>query len=585
MKNFFSRVFSTVVGIFIFCAIITLMFVFLIAISSIGEMFSSKKIDDNSVLELRLAGDINESTTEIKSNFLGIKEENPIYFKDILDMIEAAKSDDKIKGISLKLSDFQGGSTQMTEIHNALKDFKKSGKFIYAYGCNLDQKSYYVASVADSVFLNPTGMIDFKGLALEVQFYKNLGDKYGIEFQVIRHGAFKGAVEPFIRTDLSPENRKQYQELVDGIWKNTIQDISASRKIDTIALNTIADSVYSIIPDDALKHKLVDKMMQETEYDNFLKKKLNVKDEDELSIVHLSDYIDEYKKKYDGDNQVAVINAAGEITSGEGNEGIKGEEFKKLIRELRDNEDVKAVVLRINSPGGDATASDEILYELKLLKAKKPLMVSFGDVAASGGYYIAMAADQIYCENNTITGSIGVFGMAPNFKKLANNVGITSDYVSTNKNSLFYSPMYGFSDDAKNKITQSIEHTYQRFVSHVMNNRKLTFQQVDSIGGGRVWIGEKAKQLKLVDAIGSLDDAIKAAAKKANISDDFYVNNYPKATDGFQEFMDNLTGKNTKVELLKSELGEENYQLYQQVKQLKEKNSVMMLLPYRFDIK
>jgi len=583
MKNFFGRVFSTVIGIFVFCAIFFGLFLMLILIGSAENWFSKKGIKENSILEIRLDDKISEGPTDTKSSFLSFSDKNTIYYKDILDIISSAKDDENIKGISLKLSSFNGGETQRDEIRRVLQDFKKSGKFIYSYINNSDQDSYYISTIADSLFLNPVGEIDFAGKSIDVQFYKNLGDKYGIDFQVIRHGAYKSAVEPFIRTDLSPENELQLTELLTGIWSNMIVDISKSRKIDTAKLNTIADSLYSMIPNNALQNKLVDELVQESEYDKILMKKMKVSEKEDLNLISIEEYQPESKEKYSGDHNIAIIYASGQIFNGKGSDGIYSEDFKTLIQDIKEDEDIKAVVLRVNSPGGSANASDEILFELQQLQAKKPLVVSFGEYAASGGYYISMAADKIYSEKNTLTGSIGVLGMIPSFKQMANNVGITTDKVQTNANASF-SPFEKLSEGTKSILEKSIESTYLRFTSVVGKNRQMNFKQVDAIGGGRIWTGDKAKEIGLVDALGSLDDAIQFAAEKAKIKDDFRVESYPKAKDEFQEFMNNLSGKNAASEILKAELGEENYQIYSDIKAIKSSSGIMMLIPMKIKV-
>lgn len=498
MKSFFKLVLANLTAIFIATAGFFLFFIAFIILSSIS---GSSDVKSNSVLTLDLKTKIIDSPSEDQEDFFAFnnkEKETSVLLYDILQAIENAKTDDKIKGISLEMDHINAGMTQLDDIRNALTDFKKSGKFVYAYGNAVSQSAYYLGSVADKYYLNPAGLIELKGLSTEVTFFKNFAEKYGVGIQVIRHGKFKAAVEPFLRDEISPENKEQLSTLLTDIWLNTSNKIADSRKIPLAELNTITDSLYSYLPDLSLKYKLADQLIQKSEYDNIIKKKLNVDADKKLNKISFAKYSESLNPD-NGSKKIAILYASGAIYNGKGYDGIYSENFIKEIKKLQKDDDVKAVVFRINSPGGSANASDEILFEMQQLKRKKPVVVSFGDYAASGGYYIAMGADKIFSEPNTLTGSIGVFGVVPYFKELAEKNGIRSDVVSTNANSNMISAINGLSPGTLNIMTRSVESTYQRFVHFVTLNRKKSFEEIDAIGGGRIWSGARAKQIGLVD--------------------------------------------------------------------------------------
>ncbi|MDR1876224.1 MAG: signal peptide peptidase SppA [Flavobacteriaceae bacterium] len=590
MKKFVIQVLATIIGILLITGLSVLGLLFFIVSSS----SSKPTIKDNSILEITLNRSIMENPNEREMSIFSIEDKTNVYLKDILDLIKYAKTDDKIKGISLKLSDPEGGYAEISEIRQALEDFKKSKKFIYSYSNDCSQKAYYLASVADSLFLNPNAIMEVAGLSTEVLFFKNLGEKYGIDFEIIRHGQYKSAVEPYIRENLSNENRLQLTELLNSIWSKISGDIAVSRKISVENINIIADSLYGFIPELSLQHKLVDKLVNETEYDRIIKTKLGISEGDKLSKISLSKYKDVADLASYNKNKIAIIYATGEIYTGKGDNGIYSKTVINQIKEIRDDDDIKAVVLRINSPGGSANASAEILHELEELKKKKPLLVSFSDVAASGGYYIAMAADKIYAQENTITGSIGVLGMVPNVKKLANNVGITSDYVSTNTNSLYYSLTQGTSQDLRNIMTKGVEMTYKKFVGVVMKGRKMTFNQVDALGGGRVWSGKDAVDNGLVDEIGTFDDAIAFAAKKAKLTQ-YSIVSYPQEKSSWESLLGKMKSEEEEDEeeiemeitdkLIRKELGKEKYRLYQKIKNPDKEQGIMYLMPFELTIR
>lgn len=587
MKSFIARVLSTIVGnIFTLSIVVGIIFILTI-ILSIDT--TNTEIKEKSILEITFDSPIMESSMDNEVSVFSFKENGSFYLQDILEAIETAKNDDNIEGISLKIENFQGGLTQAGDIRVALEDFKKSGKFIYSYTNNSSQLSYYVNSIADKVYQNPLGGLLLQGMSSEVMFYKNAGDKYGIDFQVIRYGDFKSAVEPFFRTDLSEDNKLQLNVLLGDIWNNMSLSMANSRKISSENFQMITDSLYSYIPEVGLKHKIYDKIIHEAEYDDILFSKLNLEEKKSKSkeeILSKHKYsLEEYSKSISGEesnNKIAILYASGNITEGDGFDGIQSKTYVKAIRAIADDKNVKALVLRINSPGGSANASEEILFELTRLKKKMPIVVSFGDVAASGGYYIAQDSDRIFAQPNTITGSIGVFGMIPNAKQLINNVGITTDHVQTNTNSNQLKSIFNpLSDDARNLMQKSVVLVYEKFVNHVAKNRKMTFDQVNKIGGGRVWSGTSAKKIGLVDEFGNLNDAIIYASKLAKIENYSSVS-FPKRKESFEELIEKLQGNKISLRI-KEELGTDASKVYENLKIMNEQKGVQARLPFEIN--
>lgn len=583
MRSFFKNVLANIVAIVILCALFFIFFIMMLVFSSMGND-KSVTVKKNSVLTINLKTHIIDSPTEEEGGLFGISNQNKsVLLYDALEAINKAKTDDNIKGISIEVDDLNAGLTQIDDIRNAIEDFKKSGKFVYAYGNGVSQSSYYLGSVADQYYLNPAGGIELKGLSTEVTFFKDFADKYGIGIEVIRHGKFKSAVEPFLRNDISPENKEQLSTLLNDLWKNTSNKMAVSRKIDTAQFKMVVDSLYGMIPELGLKYKLADKLVQKTEYEGMIKSKLSLKDNEKLNKVSLANYISSYADDDKSGEKVAVLYASGSINNGDGYNDIYADKYVKYIKKLQDDEKVKAVVLRINSPGGSANASDEILFELQQLKKKKPLIVSFGDYAASGGYYVAMAADKIYSEPNTLTGSIGVFGVIPYFKDIANKNGIRADVVATNANSMYYSGLNGVTPYGVNMMTRGVEGTYKRFVHFVTQNRKQTFEQIDNVGGGRVWSGVRAKQIGLVDDLGTLNDAIKFAAQKAGLKS-YHVDSFPKRMSPFEQIFNDLNEEDVSAKLIKNKIGKANYEILQQITDKKLQADIKMAMPYEIRI-
>lgn len=581
MRSFLKNVLANIVAIMIIAAVFFMFLITLVIVSTFSDS-SKASVKNNSVLTLDFKTNIIDSPIEESGELFTFneKQKNVLIF-DMLEAIKKAKTDDKIKGISIETDGLKAGMTQLDDIRAALEDFKKSGKFVYAYGNSVSQSAYYLGSVADQYFLNPSGGIELKGLSTEILYMKSFADKYGIGIQVIRHGKYKSAVEPFLRDDMSPENKEQLSVLLKDLWSAKSLKMASSRKMDTAQLRTVVDSLYGIIPELSLQHKLADRLIQKTEYDDLIKTKLQLKNDENLNKISFTKYISSFREENTKkDDQVAVLYASGAIYNGEGNDAVYSENFVKEIKKLAENDKVKAVVFRINSPGGSANASDEILFEMQQLKKKKPVVVSFGDYAASGGYYIAMAADRIYSEPNTLTGSIGVFGIIPYFKEIANKNGLSSHAVNTNANSNMYSPINGITPGGVSIMTRSVEQTYKRFVHFVTQNRNKSFAQIDEVGGGRVWSGTRAKQLGLVDELGTLNDAINFAAQKAKLKN-YNVAAYPKKVTKLEQIFKDMDEDAISARLIKNKIGKENYKIFEQMTNPKLQSELMMEMPYQ----
>lgn len=581
MKSFFKLVLANLTAIFIIIVGFFAFFIVLLLLSSLSE---TTEVKPDSVLTLDLKTKIIDSPSEDQEDLFSIdkEEEKAVLLHDVLRAIHNAKADDRIQGISIESDYIKAGITQLDDIRNALIDFKRSGKFVYAYGNSVSQSAYYLGSVADKYYLNPAGGIELKGLSAEVTFFKSFAEKYGIGIEVIRHGKFKAAVEPFLKDEISPENKEQLSTLLNDIWNNISQKMAASRKIPTSEFKTITDSLYGYLPHLSLKYKLADQLLQKSEYDQLIKKKLNIDADKKINKISFAKYA-EAQDPPAGKDKIAVLYASGAINSGKGYDAIYSENFVKEIKKLQKDKDIKAVVFRINSPGGSANAADEILFEMQQLKRKKPVIVSFGDYAASGGYYIAMGADKIFSEPNTLTGSIGVFGVIPYFKDLAAKNGIRSDAVTTNANSNMISPINGLSPGALTILTRSVESTYQRFVHFVTQNRKKSFEQIDAVGGGRIWSGVRAQQIGLVDELGTLQDAIDYAAKKANLKD-YGISAFPAKVSKFEQIFSSEIDEDFSTRLIRNKIGKENFRIFKQMTDPNSKTTVMMEMPFNIQL-
>lgn len=589
MKDFFKFVFASMIGF-----ILSFFVAFLLLIAIIGALVSSVgnegkvSIASNSVLHVSLDYPITERTDKnpfAELDLFGLESKKTLGLNEILANINEAKTDDRIKGIYLDVSSLSAGMATIEEVRNALIDFKKSGKFIIAYSEVYSQGAYYLSTIADKIYLNPEGMIDFRGLSSEIMFFKGALEKLDIEAQIIKVGTYKSAVEPFILDKMSEPNKQQVSSFLGSMYDHLLSEISKSRKISKESLFSIADSAKIRAPKDALTYKMVDGLKYKDEVLDELKKLTKVDKKKDIKSVSLEDYTaNEEIKEESSKNRIAVIYANGEIISGEGDdETIGSERISRAIRKARTDDKVKAIVLRINSPGGSALASDVIWRETVLAKKTKPVIVSMGDVAASGGYYIACAADSIFAQPNTITGSIGVFGIIPNMQKFfKNKLGITFDGVKTGKFADLGSISRPLTEGEKMIIQLEVNKVYDTFTKKVADGRKKDQNYINSIGQGRVWSGTEALNIGLVDRLGDINDAITSAAKKAKLKD-YKIVDYPAQIDPFTALFDK-SGDQVKAYFVKRELGD-NFMYYEQMKSALNLSGVQARVPYNIQIR
>lgn len=589
--NFLKNVLATFVGIILFCMMSFFLLMIVGVVAAAGSGSSTKSTKSNSIIKLDLEKVTNDYGGSIYIEDFDYKETNHDGLINVLQAIDYAKSDDKIKGISIENNNSLLGLTQRKAIVDKLAEFKKTGKFVVAYADYYSQGEYYLASIADTVYMNPMGSLDFKGLASEVLYMKDLQEKSGIKMEVIRHGKYKSAVEPFLQQNMSAENREQLTVLLNSMWDSYVSTISKNRKISVDVLNDVATNLNARTAVLAQENKLIDKIAYLDQYRSGIKKALGVKADDDINEIEILDYIKDVNlnmKKLSAKDQIAVIFAQGDIREGEGSVNTIGEgSINRALKAARNNDKVKAIVLRINSPGGSALTSDIIWREIELTKKVKPVIVSMGDVAASGGYYIACNANRIFAEPGTITGSIGVFGMIPNFKKVADKFGVNAEAVTTHENALGYSVFEEMSPKYKETLTESIEIIYDTFIGRVATGRNMTKEQVDELGQGRVWTGTMAKESGLVDELGSLDDAIAYAADLVK-STDYRISLYPEYKTELGELFRKLLGvsmQSAQQDAIKNEIGVENYELLQRMNYLKQTKGVQAMLPYQMNIR
>ncbi|OOQ56882.1 signal peptide peptidase SppA [Mucilaginibacter pedocola] len=600
MKQFFKFVLASFVGFILSGIFLLVVFALLVGviISSAGSD-NGPAVDSNSILYMKIDYPITERTA-VKPfrglSFLGLDEDKSVGLNDLLAGIRKAKTDSHIKGIFLDESYMMQGQATTEELRNALIDFKKSGKFIVAYSEIYTQGFYYLASVADKIYINPKGIIEFKGFSSDVTFLKGALDKLGIEAQIIKVGTYKSAVEPYFLTKMSDANREQVTSYLGSMYDHFLTGISASRHINKDSLFNYANNGLIQEPEDALKYKLIDGLKYKDEILSDLKGRTDVKEKDNLKSVEVADYIKsasddedstdkDAEKNSSSKNRIAVIYATGEISGGDGDDNsIGSERISRAIRKARTDDKVKAVVLRVNSPGGSSMASDVIWREVSLTKKVKPIIVSMGDVAASGGYYIACAADSIYAEPNTITGSIGIFAVLPNMQKFFNDkLGITFDGVKTGKYADLGDVSRPLTPEERALLQKSINRGYDTFTKAVADGRKKTQAYINSIGQGRVWTGEQALKNGLVDKLGNMSDAIESAAKKAGIKE-YRLVNYPEQKSPFSKLSQGLSAE-VKAHFIKAELGE-NYKYYEQIKGVTQlMRTPQARLPYTVEIK
>ncbi|MDN3579859.1 signal peptide peptidase SppA [Mucilaginibacter flavus] len=589
MKQFFKFVLASMLGVLLIGVILVVVVVGIVVSAS-----SDKTVDveANSVLHMAFTNPITERTPNnplAGLSFLGLNSDKSTGLNDILANIKKAKTDSNIKGIFLDESYMTSGQATTEEIRNALIDFKKSGKFVIAYSEVYTQGFYYLASVADKVYMNPKGIFEFTGFSQQVTFLKGALDKLGVEVQVIKVGTYKSAVEPFFLTKMSDPNRLQVTSYLGSLYDQFLTGISKSRGINKDSLFNYANSGRVQFPEDAVKLKLIDGLKYKDEILDELKQRTGIGKTANVVSVDLDDYTKNKADNTDDDasskKQIAIVYANGEISGGEGDDNsIGSERISKAIRKVRLDNKVKAVVLRVNSPGGSSLASDVIWREVALTKKVKPIIVSMGDYAASGGYYISCAADSIFAEPNTITGSIGIFAILPNMQKLFNDkLGVTFDGVKTGKYADLGNVSRPLSPEERAILQNNVNHGYDEFTKAVAAGRGKTQEYINSIGQGRVWTGSQAIKIGLVDRLGNINDAIACAAKKAKVKN-YNIVAYPEQKSFLKQLDGDVTNQ-MKVKMMRSELGD-NYRVYEQLKGLTQMmRTPQARLPYDIVIK
>ncbi|MBL6666526.1 MAG: signal peptide peptidase SppA [Flavobacteriaceae bacterium] len=540
--NFFKSFLASLMGTFIAMGLVALFFfmgIAAIATSLNLEQSKGTWVKENSVLGLNL----NTMVTDRSPNFNPLEglsdfDSGMMGMDEIIGSIKKAKQDDKIKGIKLQSGFIASGWAQAREIRNALKEFKNSGKFIYAYGDYMSQKGYYVSSVADSIFMNPMGMMQLKGLSSEVLYYEDFQNQYGVKMEVIRHGKYKSAVEPYLQDHMSEENRTQIQSLLNAVWETLRDEVAQSRGLESATLDALADDLVVTDAEEALAQGIIDGLVYEDDFEDKIKATIEVDPKEDLKVVD-SDKINIQIQEYDNEisDHIAIVYAQGPILNTKGSAYIIGKEaINKAFQEILESDKIKAVVLRVDSPGGDALTSEIILNASRALKGKKPLVVSMGNVAASGGYYISSLADRIFADPMTITGSIGVLAAFPNIRGMTNRIGINAEQVTTHKNAMGYSPFEPLSEGFEKSTISAIEKVYHTFKSRVSEGRSLSMEIVEEIAQGRVWSGKNAVEIGLVDTLGGLQEAITGAAELAKI-DKYNLVDYPKYDDDFESML------------------------------------------------
>ena len=593
MRQFFKFVLATLVGLLVFSV---LSFGLLIGLGALLSSGGDKAVAANSVLELKLDKPISERKQDADINPFS-NSQSTIGLVNLKEVIRRAKNDGDIKGILLNLELVQGGMASLEEVRDALLDFKKAGKFVVAYHEISSEKSYYLSSVADEIYLHPQGTLEFNGLSSEVMFYKRLFDKAGIQPYIFRVGSFKSAVEPFFRENFSDSARYQTVAYLHSLNDHMISQVAASRQIAAPRLHVISDSMLVHNAKDALRLHLVTKLGYYDEVQDYLRGKLGLKKSEKPSLVTLSDYqsADKAAEKEGNTsgNRIAVIYAEGDIVSGKGSDdNIGSDKFAEAIRKARLDDKVKAVVLRVNSPGGSSLASDIIYREVLLTKQVKPIIASMSDVAASGGYYISMACDTIVAHPNSITGSIGVFGVLPNIQPLlADKLGITVDRVTTGKFSDLPTITRALSDYEKKELQLEVNDIYADFTSKAALGRHMPVERLRRLASGRVWSGTEAKARGLVDVLGSYEDALKIAAARAHLkADDYQVQRLPRQKSSIERFFsryisdDEDDDQAAEARLLQAKLGP-LYPAVRQYQQLLQMRGVQARLPYELEIK
>ncbi len=590
MSQFFKFLFASCLGTTL--ALILLVFIGFSTLAGLASKAGDKPVADvkpNSVLELKFNAAVPEKTNNTPMDPFDFEQKDVLGLTDMVLAIRKAKEDPDIKGIYLNASFVGAGKATSSVLRAALEDFKSSGKFIVSYANYYTQNAYYLASVSDSVLLNPVGGVDFRGLSTVIAYYKGMLDKLDVQMKIFYAGKFKSATEPLRMEKMSDENRLQVREYLTALNDIMMRDVAASRHIPESELRTIADNFEGRGAEMALKARLIDRIAYEDEAFDLMKNKMGVEKKEKLSRISMEDYFKARVRKIDlsSKDKIAVVYAEGTIRDGENGEpgDVYDGKYVKLLRKIRLDENVKAIVLRINSPGGSVLASENIYREIMLCKeAGKPIVVSMGDVAASGGYFIACPADSIFAEANTITGSIGVFGTIPMLDRtMKEKLGITYDTVQTGKHSAFGTPFIQFSPEEDRMIQEQIDRTYEDFLHKVATGRHKTRDQVHEIAQGRVWPGSKAKEIGLVDDIGGMDRALAAAAKLAGL-EKYRTTEFPRTLTGIEQIVDRFTkdkddDQGIKAAIIRSELGE-MYPVYRSLQDMRRNKGIQARLPY-----
>jgi len=588
MKSFLKYTLATIVGL-----LITGLLFFVIFFSVVGSMISKgeepARIKSHSVLEVNLSHMIMDRTSKdpfANFDFQSLSPKKTLGLNDILANIEKASKDDNIEGIYMDLSVIPAGMATLEEIRNALLDFKESGKFIIGYSDNYLQTSYYLASVADHVYMNPEGRVNLTGLSSQLLFFKEGLDKLGVEPQIIRHGKFKSAIEPFTRNSMSEENRRQTEAYVGALWDQMAEGISEQRGMSLEQVNQITGNLDLHSPEAAVEHGFVDGLKYKDQVLQELRDSTGRDDDDDIRFVGMGKYnrvpkIDDVKGL--AKDKIAVVYASGTVMMGEGEEGTIGSNrISRAIRKARKDTTIKAIVFRVNSGGGSALASEIIWRELKLARQEKPVVASLGDVAASGGYYIVAPADTIMASPNTLTGSIGVFGLFFSGQEMLNDkLGVHVDVVKTHEHSDIYSPFRSMSPREREVIRMGIEDTYNTFVAHVAEARNMTKEQVDEIAQGRVWSGVDAKRIGLIDVYGGMQEAVTLAGEMAGL-EQYRTVGLPELKDPFQQFMKEFSG-NMKARVMEDVLGNEA-RYYNNFREAVSMEGIQARIPYRIEV-
>ena len=587
MKDFLKFTLATVTGIVI-SSVVLFFISILVVFSMVSSSESETQVRKNSVMILDLNGTLAERSQENPLDLI-MKDDYRTYgLDDILSSIKKAKENEDIKGIYIQATSLGAGFASLEEIRNALKDFKESGKFVVAYGDAYTQGLYYLSSVADKVLLNPQGMLEWRGLAATPMFFKDLLEKVGVEMQVFKVGTYKSAVEPFISTEMSAANREQINVYLSSIWGQITSAVAESRNLSVEALNKEADRMLMFYPaEESVKNGLVDTLIYKNDVRDYLKNLAGIDKDDNMPVLGIQDMIN-VKKNVPRDksgNVIAVYYAYGEIDGGSSastDEGINSEKVIKDLRKLKDNENVKAVVLRVNSPGGSAYGSEQIWYAVNQLKKEKPVIVSMGDYAASGGYYISCNADTIVAEPTTLTGSIGIFGMMPNAKGLTEKLGVNFDVVKTNPYADFGNLTRPMNDGEKGLMQMYVNNGYELFLTRCSDGRGISMEELDKIAQGRVWTGSTAKELGLVDELGGLDKALEIAIAKAGV-DAYTVMSYPKKEGFLESLMNTNPGNYIKSRMLNGKMSD-MYRQFSIIENFDKIDRIQARVPFELNI-